>query len=200
MWWSLCRERERSLVVFSTPLRPGGLILRHRYHTLLGFGSCEIPLYSHIPLHQDVITVRLGHTISAMNWPSLIRQSGGESISSSSRPLPCTGQQDYIKRAEASVGAGSILQRGVWKEHGERSHRRGENRTFTHSRSRVADDHYHRCHRLLTRDYLLLPSWDCSVFLILCLLEETLVAVIIVVPLSSSMMITVLFHLTLSTR
>ena len=36
------RERERSLVVFSTPLRPGGLILRHRYHTLLGFGSCEI--------------------------------------------------------------------------------------------------------------------------------------------------------------
>ena len=35
-------ERERSLVVFSTPLRPGGLILRHRYHTLLGFGSCEI--------------------------------------------------------------------------------------------------------------------------------------------------------------
>ena len=29
-------------MVFSTPLRPGGLILRHRYHTLLGFGSCEI--------------------------------------------------------------------------------------------------------------------------------------------------------------
>ena len=26
-------------MVFSTPLRPGGLILRHRYHTLLGFDN-----------------------------------------------------------------------------------------------------------------------------------------------------------------
>ena len=30
-WWS-----------FRLLLRPGELILRHRYHTLLGFGSCEI--------------------------------------------------------------------------------------------------------------------------------------------------------------